>query len=262
MIKRLISTLAIIAMFVTTVSASEFSDMPPEDYWSYEALNSAVNDGLLNGSDGKIYPSSPLTRAEMATILVRAYAVSEKADITSYEDVKEEAWYYEYMQKACAAGFFKGSDNKLNPEDNITRQEAFVVLARALKLTGGRASTMDVFEDKDSIAVWAAASVAALLEIDCIKGSDKKINPLGDITREEFAQIMYNIKGAGYMTKPGEDDNTGEENVGTEVGPSLAGGGAGGSGGSGGSGSSGDADDNEDVQNVINGVEEDIDMED
>ena len=55
-----------------------FSDMP--DNWATEALESAVANGLLVGDDGKIMPDSPLTRAQMATIIARAFGATEEGD--------------------------------------------------------------------------------------------------------------------------------------------------------------------------------------
>ena len=36
--------------------------------------------------------------------------------------------------------FFKGSDNKLRPNDNITREEVMAIIARAYDLTGENAN--------------------------------------------------------------------------------------------------------------------------
>ena len=210
MYKKLLITLIAASFIFTSVYAADFSDMPSADYWSYEALNSAVSDGLLNGSAGKIYPKNNLTRAEMATILVRAYKLTEKADISDYVDVAETAWYYEYMQKACAKGLFRGDESKkLNPELNITRQEVFVVLSRALNISRGKENVLDAFSDKEFVASWAVDATASMIEAGYIKGSGDKLNPLSNITREEFAQIMLNLKKAGALEDKKDDNITG-----------------------------------------------------
>ena len=41
--------------------AADFKDMP--DNWATEALNAAVDNGLMGGSGGYIYPDNPMTRA-------------------------------------------------------------------------------------------------------------------------------------------------------------------------------------------------------
>jgi len=57
-------TLAMIIFMLTTAAfASEFTDMPND--WSKTALENAVNNGLLNGNDGKIMPKDNLTRMRL-----------------------------------------------------------------------------------------------------------------------------------------------------------------------------------------------------
>ena len=273
MCKKIFGLLLALIMLTGTVYAASFSDMPEESFWSYAALNSAVEEGLLNGSDGKIYPKNNLTRAEMATILVRAYKLTEKADISEYTDMAESAWYYEYMQKACAKGLFKGDDSKkLNPENNITRQEVFVVLSRALNLTGGKESVLDSFSDKESIASWALDATASMIESGYIKGSGDKINPVNNITREEFAQIMYNLKLAGLFdekkdTEKKEESKTEdkkEETSGTGGSSSSKPSGGSSSGGSSSSKpSGGSSSDKPSTPSVpIEGIDENVDMSD
>ncbi len=243
MIKKILACTVVITILLSMVSLATFSDMPQKSHWSYAALNSAVETGLLTGSGGMINPNNNLTRAEMATILVRAYGLTEKADISMYKDVPQDAWYYEYMQKACAKGLFKGDDSMmLNPENNITRQEVFVVLGRALNLKEGEASIVSSFSDKDLIASWAVGATAAMVENNYIKGSGDKINPTNNITRAEFAQIMFNLKNLGAIaggTSSGMGgqivDKTDEEEKVTGGGGGSTGGGGSSAGGNGGS---------------------------
>lgn len=73
-------------------SATDFSDFPND--WSASAMSQAVENGLLGGYNGKIQPKGKLTRAEMATILNRAFGATEKASLEGYTDVASDAWYY------------------------------------------------------------------------------------------------------------------------------------------------------------------------
>jgi hypothetical protein len=71
-----------------------FADMP--DNWSTAALNKAVENQLLKGYEegGKmlIKADNPLTRAEMAAVVNRAFASSAEADISKVTDVAATAW--------------------------------------------------------------------------------------------------------------------------------------------------------------------------
>ena len=191
----LLSIAMVLSLFPTSAFASGitsgFSDMP--NNWSTKALENAVKNGLLKGDNGKILPNANLTRAQMATIVNRAFGTTEKASLSSYTDVAANSWYYDDMAKAVQMKTFVGSGDKLNPDSNITREEAFVVLTRAIKLSGANQSTLDKFPDKALVSRWAKDAAASLISAGYISGSNGQLNPKQDITRAEFAQIMDNI---------------------------------------------------------------------
>lgn len=132
---------------------SDFSDFPTD--WSAPAMTHAVQNGLLNGSDGKILPKGLLTRAQMATMVNRAFASSAKASLTSFTDMVPGVWHYDEMAKSVQMGVFQGADGKLSPNDPITREQAFAVLARAFGLADGKASSLDKFSDGAQVSSWA-----------------------------------------------------------------------------------------------------------
>ena len=167
---------------------SDFSDFPTD--WSAPAMTHAVQNGLLNGSDGKILPKGLLTRAQMATMVNRAFASSAKASLTSFTDMVPGAWHYDEMAKAVQMGVFQGADGKLSPNDPITREQAFAVLARAFGLADGKASSLEKFSDGAQVSSWARGAVAALVEQGYVTGADGALNPQSYITRAEFAQVM------------------------------------------------------------------------
>ncbi len=167
---------------------SDFSDFPTD--WSAPAMTHAVQNGLLNGSDGKILPKGLLTRAQMATMVNRAFASSAKASLTSFTDMVPGVWHYDEMAKSVRMGAFQGADGKLSPDDPITREQAFAVLARAFGLADGKASSLDKFSDGAQVSSWAKGAVAALVEQGYVSGADGALNPQSYITRAEFAQVM------------------------------------------------------------------------
>lgn len=167
---------------------SDFSDFPTD--WSAPAMTHAVQNGLLNGSDGKILPKGLLTRAQMATMVNRAFASSAKASLTSFTDMVPGVWHYDEMAKSVQMGAFQGADGKLSPNDPITREQAFAVLARAFGLADGKASSLDKFSDGAQVSAWARGAVAALVEQGYVTGADGALNPQSYITRAEFAQVM------------------------------------------------------------------------
>lgn len=169
-------------------SPEDFTDFPTD--WSAAGLRSTVQNGLLNGSNGQINSSGLLIRAQMAAIVNRAFAARKTADLSVYSDANTSAWYYNDLELAVAMRTFQGANGKLNPEAPITREEAFVVLARAFALESGDTSVLNNYTDGASVSAWAQSSVAALIENGYVNGANGKLNPKTSITRAEFAKVI------------------------------------------------------------------------
>ncbi len=213
--KLLASAVLAGAMFMQSVSfAQEFSDMP--DNWTTKALENAVENGLLNGSDGKIMPDDNIKRSEMAAILVRAFGAKKEADISAFPDVSKDKWYYSEFAKAVKMGAFSGTDDgKLNPESPITYEECFTVISRLFCLVEGDPydsksyngidnSVFAKYDDKDSIAQWATAYTSLVVGNGYWNGYEGKLKPHDKyITRSEFAVLMDNLIKT-YINEPGE----------------------------------------------------------
>ena len=202
----------VMALSLASVAfAADFPDMP--DDWSTAALEAAVENGLISGKDGKIAASDNLTRAEMATIITRAFGAEVEDDI-SFADVKNDAWYKSAVAKAVHMGAMGGvGSNNFAGAASITRQEVFVVLARVLKLADGDAADLAAFSDADKTATWAVPAVAALVKSGYVSGSNGALNPTANITRAEFSQVMYNIFHNAYLTKAGTYEEVDGDNV-------------------------------------------------
>lgn len=191
--KRVLSLGIVLTMMASSMQtfAEDYSDMPTG--WSNAAMTYAVNNGYIKGSNGKLNPQGLATRAQVASIFARVLKLENKADLSSYTDVNASQWYYDDLAKAVDAGLFKGSDNKLRPNDNITREEVMAIIARAYDLTGENGN-LSAFIDGSTVSSWAVNAVSALVENGIVNGSNGKLNPKTNITREEFAQLLYNCE--------------------------------------------------------------------
>ncbi len=124
------------------ISASEnsdqsFTDVTP-DRWSFKWIESSAEQGYFKGySGGSFKPAKSITRAELATVLVRIADAkelnpAEKKEVT-FSDVNEGTWYYDSVIKAALYGIVKGDpDGSFRPNDPITRAEAVVMINRLL----------------------------------------------------------------------------------------------------------------------------------
>ena len=174
---------------------SGFVDMPRQTHWAYEALNSAVQkNGILRGENQHLYPAQNLTRAEMTAIINRVFGAEEQADITRFTDVQTSDWFYADLAKAVGMGTFVGDGNLMNPNQVMSRQDVMLVLARALKLDTADTSNLNTYTDCAQIADYAKGAVAAMLKAGYVSGfTDQTFRPQDSLTREQMAQILYNI---------------------------------------------------------------------
>lgn len=194
-----------------------FIDMP--DGWARAGLEHGVANGLLKGyktaAGFEIRPAGKITRAELVTAVNRAFGAIETASLDGVTDVDPDAWYATEIAEAVAMRTMTKAE-KMRPNDKVTRQEAFTILARAYEIGGGTRADLAGFKDADSVAEYAVDSLGALVKAGYVSGSEGKLNPTGDMTRAEFAKIMDNLT-AVYVHDGGEysDDVTGNVIVNT-----------------------------------------------
>jgi len=187
----------------TGAYAATFSDMPSGQMGL--AIENAVNNGLIGGyEDGTVKPNEPITRAQMATIITRAFGTKDNADV-SFGDVTDNAWYKDAVEKAVYMGAFKGDEKgNFNPENNITFQETYTVLARVFQyeprkvIVKGEAkwipavddNALSAFADANSVADWAKDYAKALVANGGYTGINGKLQGTAQISRGQFAMIM------------------------------------------------------------------------
>lgn len=186
----LVATVMVFAMSVSAFAA--FPDMPAGEDGA--VLQRAVDNGLIAGfEDGTVQPNTPITRAQMATIMSRAMNASETADLSKFVDVDADDWFYDAMSKAVAMEAFKGDDkSRLNPNNTITRQEGLIVLSRIFDMPDAAISTLDAFTDGGTVSVWALKEVSKVCGGGYLAGITE-LRPLQPMTRLEFAQLMDKI---------------------------------------------------------------------
>jgi len=162
----------------TINAAKPFSD-DAEDY-----VATILRDlGALEGDDsGNANPDSYLTRAEAATMLVRAMGLGTEGAIkteTKFSDVEKNKWYSGYIAVAYKNGFVDGMNATLfNPSSNLSANEAITMVLKVLgydaKYIGGK---------------WPSNYLAKATDLNILSGvrtGNVKV------TRAEFFNLIYN----------------------------------------------------------------------
>ncbi len=167
-----------------------------------EAIEALAAREIINGmGDDSFAPEATMTRAQYATIIVKALGLLPKAN-GKFTDVAADKWYAPYIGTANAYGIVNGiSDTEFNPEGTITRQEAALMTVRAARLCGldteiSEAEQGDVlcdYMDYRSIASWAKEAMAFCYKYELLDTSAMDAEPKRDILRCEVAEMLYQM---------------------------------------------------------------------
>lgn len=166
----------------------------PQNHWAYSYIEYLSNKGIVNGNNSMFNPSSNVTRAEFVKMLVEAFAVS-KSESTPFNDVDASAWYAPYVGGAFSTGLVMGDGQSFRPNEQITRQDAAVMIYRFAKYFNIEFSLTDnSFADGNVISDYAIESVNALAGASIINGlPDGTFAPQNSATRAEAAKMIYGI---------------------------------------------------------------------
>lgn len=179
-------------------SVGKFYDMG-EATWALEAVESLYDRGIVSGyGDGSFAPNNSVTREEFIKMLVVAFNVPYEDKVCSFLDVFKDDWFYGYVCAAEAAGITKGqSENFFGVFQNITRQDAFVMLMRSLVQMGCELEEKREyrpFDDEGAVESYAIGAIKALYVAEIVDGDENGlVNPLNKLTRAEAAKIIYGM---------------------------------------------------------------------
>jgi len=120
------------------ISENSFSDVSRGDWFS-KAVGEGVRRGWINGfPDGTFRPNQPLNRAEWATLVTRAFELTEQAN-SGFQDVPSNVWYSKAVFALSANELLREKGMKFTPSATVTRADAAWTIAQILtkpRLTG------------------------------------------------------------------------------------------------------------------------------
>jgi hypothetical protein len=194
-----IAVFILLSTVVVPVSAATFKDT--QGHWAQDSMNKWNEYGVVKGYDGEFRPNDSITRAEFATMIDNIMKYVEKGE-NSFSDLNANQWYYNVFNKLNKAGVMNDVDGKALPNQNITRQEAAVMISKAFNIANSSDSTS--FKDEGKVAEWAKGSVNALVSKKIINGlPDGTFMPLAPLTRAAAVTIFNNFI-QDLISKPGE----------------------------------------------------------
>lgn len=233
--KKSLSIFLSILMLLSAVVLPGFAS-DYDSHWAKDTIKLLIKNGIVSGDEsGNVNPDAAISRAEFIKVINKTFRYTEKG-AENFPDVDASDWYADEMAIAKKKGYIQGdAEGNGNPQDNITRTEVCVILARVLNLD--TADTSLTFTDADQIADWGKGAVAALVKAEYLSGyPDGSFQGENSITRAEaFSVVGRHLKKTADFENPSEN-NTGDiSSMGGN--PSISTGGSGSGAGSGGSGS-------------------------
>ena len=185
----------IVGIFVLmALSTKAFAYTDTAGHWAEKEITNLSLNGIISGySDNSFKPNKNMTRAELVTIINRL--LGNQVQNTKYvPDINAKDWFYTEIRKGIESGVIQGNvEGYVRPNDLVTREEAIIMLQRAL-IPVDTTGVTDEFADSSDISEWSKQAVNTFWKQNYIKGyEDNTIRPKNYITRAEVVKIIENM---------------------------------------------------------------------
>jgi S-layer homology domain len=155
---------------------------------------------MTNNSDGKFHAEAIMSRAEIATILVKAFNLEKlKPSVTTpikFNDVSSSYWAAKDIEIAVRTGTMEGYEKeRFFPNQRVNRAEAFAIFANAYGVFQFPDPTINEilapYPDAKDLPKWSRRALATALNEGFVNlGADNQINPLKPMTRGDMAYAL------------------------------------------------------------------------
>jgi hypothetical protein len=169
---------------------------------SSEAIQQVIAAKLMtNSADGNFYPERLINRAELASILVKAFGLDKQEAANQPKsvtvgDVPRSHWAYQDIQTVLKTDVMKGyRGNLFFPNQRVTRAEALAIFAQAYGVFQFSDDVVNdilaAYPDAGSIPSWARRAIATVVTEGFINtDAQNSISPLKPMTRGDMAYLL------------------------------------------------------------------------
>lgn len=197
-----------LTMFAVFAVAKEAQPSPPsvitfndmQGHWAESTVAKLAGMGIISGyPDGTFKPERQVTRAEIASILVRALKLDpgSEQDLKFKDNAAIPAWAKGAIAAAAKEGIFKGypqSDGTVTfePMRTVTRAELAALMTRLLEKKLGDLVPAELkFTDTSQIPTWAREDISIAFAKGIIAGyPDGTFRASRPVTRAEAAVMI------------------------------------------------------------------------
>ena len=194
--KLVLGALCVSIILATGIGASaEVSENHSQ--WAEESLVSADEAGLLPNFFADRDLTANISRIDFCHL---AYKMLEQKSLISENNVKSSFADTDDAEVAFLAnsGIINGrSETEFAPNDDITREEAAVILTNTAEFMGVKEDIAlfdTVFSDYDTVSDWAKESVRKMDSLGIMRGvGDNNFSPKSNYTMEQSAITMLKL---------------------------------------------------------------------
>lgn len=170
-----------------------FADV--QGHWAQQYIQALASKAIITGfPDGTFKPNDPVTRAQFAAIVLKAFAPAAKKPAITFSDVPQKYWAYAAIQTAAKGGFVSGyPGGTFKPEQQIPRVQVLVALANGLEYGAGDVTILSKYQDATTIPAYANGLVASATQKQVVVNYPTvgQLNPNREATRAEVAAFIY-----------------------------------------------------------------------
>ena len=161
-------------------------------HWAENEMRGLAAKGILEGSDGLMYPEQQVTKAEFLAMLQRTLGIEETELVSEFNDVDENSWFKGVIQTAYTRGYITDTNGYILPNKKLTREEMAVILAKMLPKLAGENEVK--YSDEADISPEAKEAVDKVTRASLIGGyPDGTFKPKAVCTRAQAAMIITRI---------------------------------------------------------------------
>jgi methionine-rich copper-binding protein CopC len=173
-----------------------------EGHWAKEYIEILAVKGITKGvGNNKFAPKGELTRAQLATFIVRALDIPAVEFNYTFSDVDKGEWYSQSIEAAAKIGMVNGyPDGTFKPDRLVTREEMAVMIIRAycyleeISISEIESEKKVLYADDTKISSWAKESVYKARALEFITGfSGNMFSAKGISIREHMAVALVRM---------------------------------------------------------------------
>jgi hypothetical protein len=177
-------------------SQLDISDVPAS-HWAYPFITKLHAQGIIpDYPDGKFQPDKPVTRAELAAQIQRAFVNEPGQRTLTFSDIASEYWAAKAIEGAVNKQFMSGyPEGDFRPDKLVPRYEVLVALVSGLELDlpSSPTASLQRFQDQAQLPAWSKGKIAASTQGGMVVNHPQPalLEPKANATRAEVAVMIY-----------------------------------------------------------------------